>query len=220
MKQKISITLNEKILRDVDSIVDNLIIRNRSQAIEHLIIDAFKESKVAVILAGDGRNRPEKDRNRFSLKINNSPIIERAVRKLSDSGFRHVFIVSDKENLTKIFNILGDGSKYKSRVEYIEEEIQEGTGSAIKLLKNKIKVMDGEGLKRDLFVVNPSNLASYLNGEADCYKATIFYNNGNVEEKDVTCKMTPVALSAFSQILPVSTNLQQLQGGLEKELLA
>ena len=36
MKQKISITIDREILKRVDSIVDNVIIRNRSQAIEHL----------------------------------------------------------------------------------------------------------------------------------------------------------------------------------------
>ena len=37
MKTKISITLNQKIVDEIDSIVDNIYIRNRSQAIEHLV---------------------------------------------------------------------------------------------------------------------------------------------------------------------------------------
>ena len=49
-KTKISITIDEKILRDIDFIVDNIYIRNRSQAIEYLAKNALEENKIAVIL--------------------------------------------------------------------------------------------------------------------------------------------------------------------------
>lgn len=140
MKEKISITLNDKILRDVDSIVDNIIIRNRSQAIEYLIDKALKESKMAVILAGESRKRATKKiRKRYSLKINHLTIIERIIKKLADSGFKNIFIVADHPTLTNIFKIIGDGSDHNVKIEFVDEETPEGTGSAIKLLKGKIK---------------------------------------------------------------------------------
>ena len=61
MKSKISITLNEKTLKNIDSIVDNINIRNRSQAIESILSLNFGENKTAVILCGG----PEED-----LKLN------------------------------------------------------------------------------------------------------------------------------------------------------
>jgi len=92
MKKKISITINEKVLRDVDSVVDNIFIRNRSMAIEHFIKKAMKESKVAVILAGDSKSlSSEKLRNRYGLKINHLTIIEKEIKKLSDSGFKTIY---------------------------------------------------------------------------------------------------------------------------------
>ena len=51
MKKRISITVDEKILKNVDSIVDRLYIRNRSQAVEYLIKKTLGEEKIAVILA-------------------------------------------------------------------------------------------------------------------------------------------------------------------------
>lgn len=51
-KSKISITINEKTLKEIDFIVDNVYIRNRSQAIEHLVKNALGENKAAVILLG------------------------------------------------------------------------------------------------------------------------------------------------------------------------
>ena len=139
MKQKISITVNDKILRDVDSIVDNLFIRNRSQAFEYLIEKALKESRVAVILAGEGKQEKGKIKHRYALKINHLTIIERTIKKLSNSGFNNIYIIAGHDILTHIFKIIGDGSDYGVKIEFIDEEIQEGTASALKLLKRKIK---------------------------------------------------------------------------------
>jgi len=140
MKEKISITINDKILRDADSIVDNIFIRNRSQAIEYLIKKAFKESKTAVILAGDSRQLlGDKIKNRYALKVNRLTIIERAIRKLSDSGFKNIYIIAPHNILTNIFKIIGNGSDYQTKVEFVDEEVEQGNASALKLLKGKIK---------------------------------------------------------------------------------
>ena len=139
MKDKISITINEKILRDIDSIVDNIIIRNRSQAIEYLIKKSMKETKVAVILAGDGLSSSnEKIKNRYSLKINIRTLIEHTIKKLHDAGFRNICIVAPHDTLTNIFKIIGDGSNFNVKIEYVDEEVQEGSASALKLLNGKI----------------------------------------------------------------------------------
>jgi NDP-sugar pyrophosphorylase family protein len=139
MKNKISITINEKVLRDVDSIVDNIFIRNRSQAVEFLVEKALEVNKIAVILAGEGRgNVPGRIKNRYALKIGSQTIIEKAIKKLSDSGFKKVYIVANHEILTKIFNIIGDGSDRKMNIEFINEELEEGSASALKLLKGKV----------------------------------------------------------------------------------
>jgi len=139
MKQKISITINDKILRDVDFIINNIFIRNRSQAVEYLIKKALKESKIAVILAGESKNPTNKIKHRYALKVNYLTIIERAIKKLNNSGFKNVYIVADHNTLTHIFKITGDGSDHGVKIAFIDEEVQEGTASALKLLKNRIK---------------------------------------------------------------------------------
>ncbi len=140
MKTKISITINEKILRDIDSVIDNIFIRNRSQAIEHFIKKAMKETKVAVILAGDSKSLSStKLKNRYALKVNHLTIIEKAIKKLGDSGFKTIYIIADHNTLTNIFKIIGDGSDYNVKIEFINEENSEGSASALKLLKGIIK---------------------------------------------------------------------------------
>ncbi|MBT5423433.1 hypothetical protein HOK76_03005 [archaeon] len=46
MKKKISITISEKTLHDIDNIIDYIYIRNRSQAIELLVNNALGENKL------------------------------------------------------------------------------------------------------------------------------------------------------------------------------
>ena len=140
MKDKISVTINGKVLRDVDSIIDNIFIRNRSQAIEYLIEEALKSKKISVILVGDSTKLSSSARmsNRYAIKINGISLIERAVRKLGNSGFKTIYIIGIRDILTNIFKIIGDGSDFNVKIEYINEESQNGTASAIKLIKGKV----------------------------------------------------------------------------------
>jgi len=140
MKHKISITINEKILKDVDSIVDNIVIRNRSQAIEHLIKKSMRETKTAVILAGgEVKNSGKKIKNRYALKINNRTMISHTIKKLHDTGFRTIYIIAPHDTLTNIFKTVGNGSDFNVKIEYIDEEVAEGSGYALKLLREKVK---------------------------------------------------------------------------------
>ncbi len=142
MKKKISVTIQEKIIRDIDATVDNLIIRNRSQAIEFLVRKALQESKIAVILAGEGKSRESRSqriKNRFALRINHLTIMEKAIKKLSDSGFKIIYIVATHNTLANIFRLIGDGSTYNVKIEFVTEEAEEGTAAALKLLRGKIK---------------------------------------------------------------------------------
>ena len=45
MKKRVTITVDEKILKNADSIIDGIFIRNRSQAIEFLIKKSLGEDK-------------------------------------------------------------------------------------------------------------------------------------------------------------------------------
>lgn len=140
MKTKISITINKKTLNDIDSIIDNIYIRNRSQAIEHLVKNALGENKAAVILAG-GKEEKLRINNdyRITVKIKNSTLIELAIKKLRDNGFKTIFIVARQLILTKIFEVLKDGSLYGVKINYVEETISNGTADSLRLLKGKIK---------------------------------------------------------------------------------
>ena len=53
MKRKISITVEESLLKEAKSLIDGIKIRNTSQAIEFLLRRSIHDKKTAVMLAGE-----------------------------------------------------------------------------------------------------------------------------------------------------------------------
>ena len=140
-KIKISITINEKTLKDIDSIIDNIYIRNRSQAIEHLAKNALGENKTAVILLGGKEEDIKISKEEYSptARIKSSTVIELAVKKLRENNFKTIFIVARHNLLTKLFELLKDGTDYGVKINYAEEKNADGTADSLRLLKGKIK---------------------------------------------------------------------------------
>src|SRR3989338_10430257 len=117
-KSKISITINEKILTEIDSIIDNVYIRNRSQAIEHLVKNALGENKTAVILLGGNAEhlKISRDGYRPTARIKDKSVIELALKKLRENSFKIIYIVARHEILTKIFEMAKDGTDYGMKI--------------------------------------------------------------------------------------------------------
>ena len=139
-KTKISITINEKTLQDIDSIIDNIYIRNRSQAIEHLAKNALGENKVGVILLGGEEEhiRISRDEYRPTARIKNNAVIELAIKKLRENNFKTLYIIARHNLLTKLFEMLKDGVDYGVKINYVEEKSSNGTADSLRLLKGRI----------------------------------------------------------------------------------
>ena len=102
MKEKISITLDKNLLKSIDSVIDNLYIRNRSQAIEYLIKKVVDESKTAVIIAGgpEEKLKVSKDEYRIFAKIDNEMVMEKAIKTLRKNNFKEIFLIARHKILT------------------------------------------------------------------------------------------------------------------------
>lgn len=139
-KTKISITINEKTLKDIDSIIDNIYIRNRSQAIEHLAKNSLGENKAAAILLGGDEEHVRIGKGDYSptAKTKNGFVIELALRKLRENNFKTIFIIARHALLTRLFEILKDGAGYGVKVGYIEEKSSGGTADSLRLLKGRV----------------------------------------------------------------------------------
>ncbi len=140
MKKKISITIEDSILKGIDSVVDNVFIRNRSQAIEFLAKTAMGEHKQAAILAGgpEEQLKISDTEYRITARTGSTTVIEKAVKKLRENGFKDIYVIARHNVLTKVFDILKDGSSYNVKITYIEEKEGRGSADSLRLLKGKI----------------------------------------------------------------------------------
>ena len=78
-KSKISLTITKKIVEEVESLVDGIKIKNRSEAVEYLLKMSLSKKKTAVILLGGPKERnyiKEISEYRPIAKIKNKCLIE------------------------------------------------------------------------------------------------------------------------------------------------
>jgi len=142
MKKKLSITIDEEILKYIDSLIDNKNIKNRSQAIENLVRKSFEEKRKAIILAG-GKLSSLKYKGIYKplVKINGEEIIKHIVKTLIKYGVNEIIILTP---ITKDFiPILSDIQNIK--ISYIDDK-KAGTAGAIKICEKFIN--------SDFFVVS------------------------------------------------------------------
>jgi len=121
-RERITISIKKNILGYVDKTIDKVNIRNRSHAIEHLIMKGLARTndKNAVILLG-GKDA-----------MKSLPSAASTLKELQKSGFEKVYIaVGYLAN--KIEAKLGDGSQFGIEIEYLTSE--EGSAGALIALK-------------------------------------------------------------------------------------
>ena len=144
-KEKISITIDNSLLKEIDSFIDGINIRNKSQAIEFLIRKSISDKRTAVILAGGPEIKLKINNTLKPLaKINGKSIIESIVANLKKYNFSEVFIVGRKYVLSEIFKVVGDGSEFDVNIKYIEESnfkssTKSDTAKTLSFLRDKIK---------------------------------------------------------------------------------
>ena len=133
MKEKISISLDRKLLGRADEIIDGANIRNRSQALEHLIRKALNQKNIeyAVILAGGEKEKLKlRDTYRPLIRVDGSPLIINTIKKLKDAGVTNIIIAAGPIT-DKVFDMVGDGSEFGVTITYVQDR-ETGTAGALK----------------------------------------------------------------------------------------
>ncbi len=127
MKEKVAIAIERDLLDAVDAYVDNVNVKSRSQAMEVLLRQSIKLQPVtrAVMLIHP------KEIGCLFKKVEGKPLIEGHMHFLKANGIKELYIISKKdERVSQIKPIKG------IKIEVIEEKRQEGTASALKLVKD------------------------------------------------------------------------------------
>ncbi|MEM4710521.1 MAG: sugar phosphate nucleotidyltransferase [Candidatus Woesearchaeota archaeon] len=145
MKERVTLTIEKDILEKIDQRIDGSKIKNRSHAVELLLLKAFSSNRPrkAIIFAG-GEN-PE----RTLIEIKNKAILVWNIELLKKHGVKKIMICTQKDS--KIKNVIGDGKNFDLEIHYSEEELPLGTAGSLKSVSNFITettiVCNGDELK-------------------------------------------------------------------------
>ena len=157
MKERVTITLNEELIEQLDKRIDGKEIKNRSQEIEKILEDALGASipsKALILAGGKGtRLRPLTYKIPKALvDVQGKTLTEWIFDLLKNYGIRDV-ILSVGYMADKIRYHFTDGSKFGVNVEYVEEDPEKplGTAGPLRLAQNMLDdsfiVSNGDELK-------------------------------------------------------------------------
>jgi NDP-sugar pyrophosphorylase family protein len=142
-RERLTITLRDDILTNIDAMVDGIKIRNRSHAIEVILSKAFEVGQVrsAFILAGGKgtRMRPfTYEMPKPLIPVKGKPILQHIIKLLRIYEVRDI-VISVGYLGDKIRDYFGNGSKLGVNITYVEEKKEMGTAGPLRLAKNVLK---------------------------------------------------------------------------------
>jgi mannose-1-phosphate guanylyltransferase len=155
MKERITVTLDSETLGLLDQKIDGQKIKNRSHAVETLLLRVLGNNKpqaAILLLGGKGtRFRPiTYELPKALLPVQGKTVPEHMIELFKKYGITEL-VFSVGYMADKIQNYYGDGSKYGVRITYVKETEPMGSAGAIKLCKRWISgtfiVTNGDELK-------------------------------------------------------------------------
>jgi NDP-sugar pyrophosphorylase family protein len=143
-RKRLTITLKKDLFPEVDRIIDGEKIRNRSHAIEFLLLQALRPKiKRALVLAGGKglKMRPfTYEMPKSMIPVHGRPILEYTIELLRNHDIRDIVLLTGYLG-DKIKAHFGDGSKFGVKITYLEEKKEVGTARPLLLAK---KYLDEE----------------------------------------------------------------------------
>lgn len=157
MKTRITITIDNELLKQVDEVARRENNGSRSFTVEKIIKERLSPyaRKTAIILAGGRgtRLRPlTYELPKPMMTIRGKPIMEYMIEQLKAADV-YDLIISIGYLGEKIKAHFGDGSKFGVKIRYVEEKEPLGTGGAVKSCENYVH--------DDVLVLNGDNLFDF-----------------------------------------------------------
>ncbi|MBN1156331.1 NTP transferase domain-containing protein [Candidatus Woesearchaeota archaeon] len=155
MKERVTLTLDSDILKRVDNTINGQSIKNRSHAVELLILKAMGAhvpSKAVILAGGKGtRLRPiTYEIPKALIPVHGRTLTEHLFDLFKKQGITDI-IMAVGHMKEKIIEHFGNGEKYGIKLRYVEENEQMGTAGPLALAKNILNetfiVSNGDELK-------------------------------------------------------------------------
>lgn len=172
MKERVTLTLDSNLLRDIDSRVDGYKVKNRSHAIELVLMQSLGGNipKTAVILAGGIGTRLQPityEVPKPLLTVHDKTLLEHLFDLFKRHGIKNI-ILSIGYKGDKIKSAIGNGRKFGVNVSYVEESKALGTAGPLKLarpyLNETFIVSNADELKdldlMDMYIFHKENKAT------------------------------------------------------------
>ncbi|MBS3164588.1 nucleotidyltransferase family protein [Candidatus Woesearchaeota archaeon] len=164
MKERVTLTLDSGLLKRIDQNIDGHEIKNRSHAIELLLLKALgdrKPSKALILAGGEDSSLSSAigELPKCLAPLGERTIIEHAIELFRRFDIKQI-IISAGKHLKALKEHLGDGSQLGVTLTYLEEKAPLGTAGPIRqakhLLTGPFFVSNADDLKEinllDLFV--------------------------------------------------------------------
>lgn len=140
MKERVTLTVDTGILQHVDKSVDGHTVKNRSHAVEILLLKALgaDRPKKAFILAGGKGTRLmplTKELPKPMIPLHDKPLLEHVIGLFKKHGINDI-IISLGYKGDKIKQHFGDGKKFGLTINYVEEKEPLGTAGPLKLAEH------------------------------------------------------------------------------------
>lgn len=134
MKERVTLTVEQSILESVDKRVDGFKIKNRSHAVELLLLKAMDQTKpkFAFILAGGKGTRLKPITNEIPkplVPLHDKPILQHTLDLFKKYGITDV-VISIGYKGEKIKEYFGNGKRFGINIIYVEEKETEPLGTA------------------------------------------------------------------------------------------
>lgn len=140
-KSKIAISVDNSVLRMVDSKVDGSVIRSRSQAIEYFLKRGLNEQSVSIavlLLKGEHQENA-------LTEVNGTPLLRQQIGFFAGHGIKTLYIVT--QHTKNMNSLINEVSYAKINVEIIERHSR-GNAEALSSVKDRITnnfvVMSGD----------------------------------------------------------------------------
>lgn len=139
MKERVTFTIDENVLRQVDKKIDGHHIKNRSHAVELLLTEALgtvKPRKAFIIAGGLGtRLKPiTHELPKPLIPVQGKPILEHLLDLFKKHDIRDITISIGYKG-DKIKEYFGNGSRFGLTITYVEEKQPLGTAGPLKLAR-------------------------------------------------------------------------------------
>lgn len=142
MKERVTLTIEQSILETVDKKVDGFKVKNRSHAVELLLLKALDQNRPrkALILAGGRGTRLRPITHEIPkplVPLHDKPILQHTIDLFKKYGITEI-LISVGYKAEKIKEYFGNGKRFGVDIIYIEESEPLGTAGPLNLAREHL----------------------------------------------------------------------------------